>query len=166
MPTISLIAALANNHVIGLAGALPWQQKTDLQYFKDKTVNKPIIMGRKTFDTLGRPLPKRRNIVITRQQDLTIPGVEVFNDLTQAIAACADASEVMIVGGAKIYELALPIADQMYLTFIDAEPKGDTFFPQWDQAQWQVVSEEAHSADQDNQYAYKFLMLTRSNKNL
>ena len=161
MPIISLIAALANNRVIGNQGQLPWRQKADLQYFKAQTLNKPIIMGRTTFETLPAALPKRRNIIITRQTDYQADKAEVFTDLNAAIAACSEVPEIMIVGGAQIYQLALPIADRMYLTFIDAQPEGDTLFPQWDVNQWQLISEDIHPADADNQYAYNFSVLEK-----
>ncbi|MDF1795687.1 MAG: type 3 dihydrofolate reductase [Coxiellaceae bacterium] len=159
---LALIAAMAQQRVIGLNGDMPWHMPEDLKHFKRMTKGKAIIMGRKTFDSIGsKPLPNRRNIVITRQQDLMLDGCDVFNNLQDAIASCDDKDETMIVGGSTLYEQALPIADRLYLTFIDAEVEGDTFFPAWDSDQWVMADRQEHQADADNPYDYQFVTLAR-----
>ncbi|MDF1759381.1 MAG: type 3 dihydrofolate reductase [Coxiellaceae bacterium] len=158
---LALIAAMAQQRVIGLNGDMPWHMPEDLKHFKNMTAGKTVIMGRKTFDSIGKPLPKRRNIVISRQADLTIDGCDVFNDLPQAIASCDIDEVIMVVGGSTLYEQALPIADRMYLTFIDAAVEGDTFFPAWDSDQWQMASREEYPADKQNPYDYQFVTLER-----
>ena len=152
---------MSKNRVIGCNNQLPWHLPADLQHFKATTLNKPIIMGRKTYDSLGRPLPKRRNIVVSRQQDLHIEGCEVFSGIEQAIAATNDADEVVIIGGATLYQQALSWTDKLYLTMIDLEIGGDAFFPEWDEHQWKVVKRESFQPDKDNIYAYEFLTLIR-----
>lgn len=136
---IVIIAALARDGTIGNAGKIPWHIRDDLQRFKRLTLGHPVIMGRKTWDSLGRPLPGRRNIVLTRSAQ--IPGAECFPDLDAALAACGDAT-VFIIGGAEIYRLALPRADELYLTHVPLDVTGDTKFPALDPADWAVVSRE------------------------
>lgn len=133
---ISHITALSKNRVIGDKGRLPWHLSEDLKFFKEKTLNKCIIMGRKTFDSLGKPLPKRHNIVITRNPDWIVGGVDVFSDVETAIKhaqslAGTYGEEIMIVGGAEIYKLTLPLADRLYLTEIDQTVSGDAYYPEW-----------------------------------
>ncbi|MDF1655406.1 MAG: type 3 dihydrofolate reductase [Coxiellaceae bacterium] len=158
---LALIAAMAHQRVIGLKGDMPWHMPEDLKHFKNMTAGKTVIMGRKTFDSIGKPLPKRRNIVISRQADLVIDGCDVFNDLQQAIASCDAQEDIMIVGGSTLYEQALPFADRLYLTFIDADVEGDTFFPAWDSDEWQLVDRMECSADKENPYDYQFVTLER-----
>jgi dihydrofolate reductase len=158
---ISLIAAMAKNRVIGLNGGMPWHMPADLEHFKTKTLEKPIIMGRKTFETLGKALPRRRNIIITRNADYHADGCDVFTSLPEAIAACADVDEIMVVGGAQIYSQALSIVDRMYLTYIDIEVAGDTFFPEWDAALWQESTRDAHQADERHLHNFDFVQLDR-----
>lgn len=144
---ISLIAALTPNRVIGKDGKMPWHLSEDLKYFKKTTLNKPIIMGRKTFESLGqKPLPNRKNIVVTSDmfKFANIPGITIVNTLESALKACdADAEEVMIIGGAKIYEQFMPKADRLYLSLIHGEFEGDTYFPEYDAVKkWKKISED------------------------
>lgn len=150
-----MIAALARNRVIGLDNRMPWHLPADLRHFKAMTLGKPIIMGRKTWDSLGRPLPGRLNLVVSRQAGLHLQGAEVFASLDEAFAR-ADAwareqgvDELMLIGGAQLYAQALPLAERLYLTRIELEPRGDAHFPEWPAEQWQCVSHEAHAAEGD-----------------
>ncbi|HEX9023948.1 MAG TPA: dihydrofolate reductase [Geobacteraceae bacterium] len=127
--TISIIAAMAENRVIGRDGAVPWRVPEDLRHFRDVTMGHPIIMGRKTFEQIGRPLPGRMNIVLTRQPDYEAPGCRVCHSLADALAACAGADEVFICGGGEVYRQTISLADRIYLTIIDGEFAGNTLFP-------------------------------------
>ncbi|GLS89164.1 dihydrofolate reductase [Psychromonas marina] len=159
---VSMIAAMANNRVIGLDNKMPWHLPADLQFFKRVTLGKPVIMGRKTYQSIGRPLPGRQNIVLSRDANLSIDGVECVQTLEQAQKLVGDVDEVMIIGGATIYEQFLAQADRLYLTFIDLETKGDTQFPDYLQsAQWQEVEREKHLKDEKNGYNYQFVTLDK-----
>lgn len=159
--TISIIAAVAENRVIGHKNQLPWHLPNDLRNFKALTLNKPVIMGRKTFESIGKPLPGRENIIITRQQDYPAPGCQVMDSLEQALEYASDQEEVMIIGGANIYEQALPHADRMYITQIHCGFNGDALFPEWNEAEWREVKREDHSDDNLNVFPYSFLVLER-----
>jgi dihydrofolate reductase len=158
---LSLIAALAENRVIGIDNSMPWHLPGDFKYFKATTLGKPIIMGRKTWDSLGRPLPDRLNLVVSRQLDLELPGAEVFASLDAAIERAEawaheqGADEVMLIGGAQLYELGLAQADRLYLTRVALQPEGDAWFPEFDETQWQKVSSVANEAV-DDKPAYAF----------
>lgn len=158
---LSLIAALAQNRVIGVDNSMPWHLPGDFKYFKATTLGKPIIMGRKTWDSLGRPLPGRLNLVVSRQKDLTLEGAEVFTSLADAIARAEDwaqeqgVDEVMLIGGAQLYAQGLPQADRLYLTRVDLSPEGDAWFPEFDAAQWTLVSDTGNPAV-DDKPAYSF----------
>jgi dihydrofolate reductase len=158
---LSLIAALGENRVIGVDNSMPWHLPGDFKYFKATTLGKPIIMGRKTWDSLGRPLPGRLNIVVTRQADLQLEGAEVFTSLGAAVeraeawATEQGVSEVMLIGGAQLYEQGLAQADRLYLTRVALSPEGDAWFPEFDQAQWQLVS-NAENPAVDEKPAYSF----------
>lgn len=158
---ISLIAAMDKNRIIGNDNRLPWHLPADLKHFKAITLNKPIIMGRKTFDSIGKPLPQRRNMVISRQKKLNLPGCEVFSSLSDAIKAVDTNEEVMIIGGESIFRESLSLADRLYLTIIDHEFEGDTVFPQWDKKAWKVISSETHQSDERNRYGYTFIQLEK-----
>lgn len=159
---LAIIAAMAQNSVIGLAGEMPWHMPADLRHFKQLTVTKTIIMGRKTFDTLAGPLPNRRNIVVTRNPAFSAPGCDVFLDLDTAILeALRLSNDVMIVGGAHIYQQALSKVNRMYLTFIDAQVEGDTYFPVWQRNAWHQVSVSLHHKDDKNPYDYQFIEYER-----
>jgi dihydrofolate reductase len=148
----SLIAAIAQNNVIGRDNQLPWHLPADLKHFKALTLGKPIIMGRKTWDSLGRPLPGRLNLVVTRQSDLQLEGAEVFTTLeaaharAQEWAQAQDAEEVMLIGGAQLYEMGLAQADRLYLTRVLISPQGDAYFPDVKEADWHLSSAIEHSA--------------------
>jgi dihydrofolate reductase len=165
---IAIIVAVSQNNVIGRDNQLPWHLPEDLQYFKSVTMGKPILMGRKTFESIGRPLPGRVNIVITRDPDWTAEGVEIVNTIDDAMAAgaavckAANSDEIMIIGGAQIYRDCLPLADVLYLTKVEAEIEGDAFFPDIDLDQWQEVSEK--SPKTIDKYAYRFVILKRTKK--
>jgi dihydrofolate reductase len=157
MTILSMIVATANNRVIGKDNQMPWHLPADLQYFKAMTLNKPIIMGRKTFESIGRPLPGRRNIVITRDKGYQAAGIELASSVEEALALADGVEEVMVIGGGKIYQHCLPEAQRLYITHIDLEVDGDTYFPDYQGAgQWQLVKEESHAADQKNPYNYRF----------
>jgi Dihydrofolate reductase len=159
---ISLIVAMAQNRVIGRGNQMPWHLPADLRHFKSVTLGKPVIMGRKTFDSIGRPLPGRRNLVITRNSDWHTDGVESVNSLDAALALAGDEAEVMIIGGGQLYREALPLARRLYLTHIDLTVNdADTWFPDYSAYRWQKVAEEMHCADEKNPYNYSFETLER-----
>jgi dihydrofolate reductase len=139
---ISLVAALARRRVIGIGNQLPWRLPEDLQRFKRLTLGAPVIMGRKTHESIGRPLPGRRNTVVTRQPQAAWQGCSVAHSLDEALALAADAPEAFVIGGAELYAQALPRADRLYLTFIDADCDGDAFFPEFDPLAWREIERE------------------------
>ena len=147
-PGLALIVAVSKNGVIGAAGGLPWHIPEDLKYFRKNTVGHAIIMGRATWDSIGRPLPRRRNIVVSRQRDLKLEGAEVFHHLDDAIAAAREHDdEPRIIGGATIYEAAFPLATRLLLTEVQRNVEGDTFFPQWDPGNWREVARTPGSTE-------------------
>lgn len=152
---ISLVVAKSKNNVIGKNNQLPWYLPADLKHFKNVTMGKPIIMGRKTFDSIGKPLPGRRNIIISHQQNLFIDGCDVFHSIDDAFNAVKTEKEVMIIGGANLYAQILDRAHCIYLTIIDAEFDGDAFFPELNQ-EWKLISDEKFSHDEKNKYDYRF----------
>lgn len=158
---ISLIAAMANDHSIGIDNRMPWHLPADLKHFKKITLNKPIIMGRRTYESLGKALPQRTNIVITSQKNYIAPDCLIVHDLADAIKAAENADEIMIIGGGKLYAEAMSIVDRMYLTFIGLNTQGDTFFPKWNENDWREVSREVHQKDALNPYDYAFVVLER-----
>lgn len=154
---LSLIVAHSRDHVIGYDNGMPWHLPNDLAYFKKTTMGKPIIMGRKTFESIGRPLPGRENIVVTTNQDYKQDGVTVLHSVEDVLANRADDDgELMIIGGATLYKQALPNVDKMYITYIDESFEGDTFFPEIDEAEWELISEEKGIKDDHNPYDYYF----------
>lgn len=153
---ISLIAAMSENRVIGRDGQLPWHMPADLAHFKRLTMGHHVIMGRRTFESMGKALPGRTNIVITRQQGWRADGVMVAHTLDEAVEASRQEDEVFVLGGAEIFRLAMPRARRIYLTLIHARIEGDTFFPEIDERLWKLVSDERHEADQRNAHAYSF----------
>ncbi|ENN9980529.1 type 3 dihydrofolate reductase [Vibrio vulnificus] len=159
---ISMIAAMAKQRIIGKDNQMPWHLPADFAWFKRCTMGKPVVMGRKTYDSIGRPLPGRLNIVISRDESLVIEGVTMANSIAHALALAGDADEVMIIGGGSIYAECLPKADKLYLTFIDATIDGDTQFPDWGE-QWRESHCEHYSADEKNRYAMDFVILERDN---
>ena len=153
---ISLIVAAAENGVIGRQGELPWRLSDDLRRFKAITMGKPIVMGRKTWESIGRPLPGRHNIVITRQPGYAAEGCDVVSSVDAAIAASGDADEIMIIGGSEIYELFLRRAERIYLTRVHATLEGDARFMLPGTSDWRLVSDERHAADDSNEFDYSF----------
>jgi dihydrofolate reductase len=153
---ISIIVAAAENGVIGRRGELPWHLSDDLRRFKALTMGKPIVMGRKTFESIGRPLPGRRNIVITRQRGFAAEGCDVVSSIDEAIAAAGDAAEVMVIGGSEIYALFLPHATRLYLTRVHANVDGDALFPALREPDWTLVQDDRHLADGRNEFDYSF----------
>ena len=158
---VSIIAAMDRNRLIGNNNQLPWHLPADLAHFKRVTMGKPIIMGRKTYESIGRPLPGRTNIVLTRSPDFNAEGVLIANSLQQALDYVAVEEEVMVIGGSTIYELALPRADRLYLTYVEDSFEGDAWFPDFDLEQWSIVASEEHSADETNSSAYRFVAYAR-----
>ena len=158
---VSIIAAMDRNRLIGNNNQLPWHLPADLAHFKKVTMGKPIIMGRKTYESIGRPLPGRTNIVLTRSADFHAEGVVIAQSLQQALVHAAGNDEVMIIGGSSIYALALPEADRLYLTHIREAYQGDAWFPDFDPAQWRAVASEEHVADDKNPCDYSFVTYDR-----
>ncbi|MFQ1896386.1 type 3 dihydrofolate reductase [Aeromonas veronii] len=155
---ISMIAAMAHDRVIGKDNQMPWHLPADLAHFKRVTLGKPVLMGRKTFESIGRPLPGRRNLVISRNTDYQAEGIEVVGSVEAALALLAGSSveELMVIGGGHLYAEMLPSADCLYLTRIDLAVEGDTRFPAFDDGQWQRVDCESHPADEKNPHPYSF----------
>ena len=155
---ISMIAAMAHDRVIGKDNQMPWHMPADLAHFKRVTLGKPVLMGRKTFESIGRPLPGRRNLVISRNPDYQADGIEVVGSVEGALALLADneVAEVMVIGGGHLYAELLPKADCLYLTRIELEVEGDTRFPAFADEQWQCVEREVHQADEKNPHPYRF----------
>jgi dihydrofolate reductase len=162
-PRVTLIVAMTDDGVIGVDGRLPWRLPEDLRRFKAATLGKPVVMGRKTFESIGRPLPQRHNIVLTRQVGFSArdPAVTVVTTLEAALQAAGDVPEVMIIGGAEIYQLALPLAQRIILTRVHANVQGDTHFSPLDPKAWRVASSETYAADEKHAYSMTFEDLER-----
>lgn len=160
--TITIVAAMARNRAIGLQGRMPWHLPAELQHFKRTTLGKPVVMGRKTWEAIGRPLPGRQNLVVTRSARYRAEGAYCATSLDAAIEI-AEGAEVMVIGGGELYRLALPLAARMVLTHIDCEPQADTWFPEWNAAQWQRVRSERYPADERNEYTFEVLEFERIN---
>jgi dihydrofolate reductase len=158
---ISLIVAISKNYCIGKNNQLLWHLPKDLKFFKQHTTGKPIIMGRKTYDSIGKPLPNRRNIVISRNKDLKIEGVELTSSLQEAIDICTGIDEVCIIGGGKIYNEAISIVNRMYITFVETEIEGDTYFPKINFSNWHETFSETHEIDEKHQYNFAFKIFER-----
>jgi dihydrofolate reductase len=161
-PVISLIWAMARNRVIGDANALPWKLPADMRWFRRHTLGKPVIMGRKTFESFGaKPLPDRSNIVISRNPHYSAPGALVVTSLNAAIDAASTCEEIMIIGGASLYEQALPLAQRLYMTEVLADIEGDAHFPRYDSNNWREILREQHNADDKNRYDCVFVILEK-----
>lgn len=160
-PVVSLVAAMAENRVIGRGHGLPWRLPADMRHFVALTRGKPIIMGRRCHEAIGRALPERQNIVLSRNRAFRASGCTVVHDLESALTAAAGAAEIMVIGGEEIYRLFLGRADRIYLTLVHARIDGDTFFPQFDAAEWQEARRQQRPADADNAYGMSFLTLLR-----
>ncbi|MEP4148985.1 MAG: type 3 dihydrofolate reductase [Halioglobus sp.] len=164
---LAIIVAAAKNGVIGNNNALPWHLPEDLRYFKRVTMGKPIVMGRKTYESIGRPLPGRVNIVITRDRGWSADGVKVVHSLQEAVTLAAEiavidgVNELMVIGGAEIYSAALPQANRLYLTQVHAEVEGDAWLPEIDWSSWREVSRQCHEAGDGNPYDYSFAVFER-----
>jgi dihydrofolate reductase len=162
---ISMIAAMGIDRVIGLNNKMPWHLPADLKWFKQTTLGSPIIMGRKTYDSIGFPLPGRLNIILSRNKHLKIKGCRVVNSLDDALrlakAEDTDSKEIFITGGSHLYDKFLPDADRLYLTLIDEKFEGDTYFPDYSQFEWNEVDKTEHLFDDLNPYSYTFLTLDR-----
>ncbi|MGZ9030213.1 MAG: dihydrofolate reductase [Burkholderiaceae bacterium] len=156
-PRVTLILARARNGVIGANGGLPWRLPEDLQFFKRTTMGHPIVMGRKTWESIGRPLPGRRSVVVTRDRRFAVPGAEVAHSLGEAVLRCAEAEEIFVIGGAQLYAEALPRADRLLLTEIDADFDGDTFLPAPSSDVWAESSRERHPPTDGRSYAFDFV---------
>lgn len=158
---ISLIVASSANHVIGVRGELPWHLPNDFKYFKETTLGKPIVMGRRTWDSIGRALPGRLNIVMTRQADFAADGAICARSPEQAMEHAGEADELMIIGGGEIYSRFMPLATRIYLTRVNTELDGDTFFEPLDTSSWSLRSSEAHIADERHAFDYEFRVYDR-----
>ncbi|WP_113661667.1 dihydrofolate reductase [Pedobacter nanyangensis] len=161
MNQISIVVAVSENNAIGKDNQLLWHLPADLKHFKNITTGHTIIMGRKTYDSIGKPLPNRRNIIITRQKNLHIEGVEVVNSLDEALALSKDQEEVFIIGGAEIYKQALAVSHRIYLTRVHQEFEADAFFPELENETWKEVEKVDHLPDEKNKFAYTFSTLER-----
>ncbi|CAK4070955.1 type 3 dihydrofolate reductase [Vibrio sp. 16] len=158
---ISMIAAMANDRIIGKDNQMPWHLPADFAWFKRCTMGKPVVMGRKTYDSIGRPLPGRENIVISRDASLTIDGVTTVTSIDDALKAAGNVDEVMIIGGGAIYAACLPLANKLYVTHIDACVDGDTQFPDWG-AEFEECYSETFTADEKNAYNMRFVVLEKN----
>jgi len=157
---VTIIAAMARNRAIGLDGEMPWHLPAELKHFKESTIGKPIVMGRKTWESIGRVLPGRQNIVITRNPSFQAPGCTLARSLDQAMDL-ALGEEVMIIGGGQLYRLAMAVADRMILTRVDCEPGADTWFPEWQPEDWQQANIRNESANEQNPHAYQVIEWVR-----
>ena len=155
-PMISIIVAASSNDVIGVQGELPWRLSDDLKRFKARTLGKPIVMGRRTFESIGRPLPGRRNIVLARRRDFAAEGCEVVSSPAGALQVAGGVAEIVIIGGSEIYGLFLPKANRLYLTRVHAEIEGDAYFPAVDEDDWRLIDCEAVAASDVNEFAFEF----------
>jgi dihydrofolate reductase len=159
---IAAVVAMSENRVIGRQNKLPWHLPADLHHFKTITMGKPILMGRKTYESIGRPLPGRRNIIITRDPAFQAPGCVIVNSIESAVTAAVDCDmEIFIIGGALLYEQFLPRIQRIYMTVIHAEIEGDAFFPELNEQEWQETERTSYSADEKNNFAYSFVTLVR-----
>lgn len=158
---VSVIAARAENDIIGRGNALPWHLPRDLQRFKALTTGHTIIMGRRTWESIGRPLPNRRSIVVTSDPAYRAEGIEVAHSLDEALVRCTDEEEVFVIGGTALFEAALPVAQRLYLTTVHGRPDGDATFPPFDAAGWSEIEREEHPVDEHHAYAHTFSLLVR-----
>jgi len=158
---LSIIFAMDDNHLIGKDNGLPWHLPADLAFFKKVTTGHSIVMGRKTYDSIGRPLPNRRNLVITRNTDVSIDGCEVFNSIDSALQSAKEEDEVLVIGGANLCKQVLGQVDRLYITHIEGVFEGDTYFPDYDEGNWQEISCESHTPDEKNPHHYHFKILER-----
>ncbi len=159
---VAMVVAIAENRAIGKDNQLLWHLPKDLKHFKQITAGHTIIMGRKTFDSMGKPLPNRRNIVISRNKDLELPGAELVGSVQEALALCAaDEEEVYIIGGGEIYKMAMPLTDKIYLTVVQHSFDGDAYFPEIEPGEWKETASEYHAPDEKHQFGFTFSTLER-----
>ncbi|MFI3321726.1 MAG: dihydrofolate reductase [Rikenellaceae bacterium] len=161
--TTSIIVAIAKNRVIGKDNSLIWHISEDLRYFKRITTAHTIIMGRKSYESIGRPLPNRRNIVVSRNSDYSAAGCECVTSIESAIELCKDEQEIFIIGGGEIYKSTLPLADKLYITEVKHDYEGDTFFPEIDFSQWKEISRESYERGEKYEYPFDFVVYEREN---
>jgi dihydrofolate reductase len=166
-PVIALVVAMGENRAIGKDGDLPWRLSSDMRYFRKTTLGKPIVMGRRTFESLGRVLDRRLNIILTRDPDYAVQGAVVAHDLREALdiagneAKRAGVGEIMVIGGEELFREVLPKAGRIYLTEVHASPKADTWFPEFDRREWREVSRESHKAGPKDDHDFSFVLLER-----
>lgn len=158
---IATIFAMSENRVIGKNNQLPWHLPADLKHFKKVTLGKPILMGRKTYESIGRPLPERCNVVITKDSDYQAPGCVVVNSIEKALAVTKESDEIFVIGGALLYQEMLPLTQRLYMTIIHQQFEGDAFFPELNKNEWHEVERLNHSEDAENKHSYSFLILDR-----
>ena len=156
-PRVSLIVAMAKNRVIGLNNTLPWHLPADLKHFKELTMGHHIVMGRKTYESIGKPLPGRTSVVVTRNPVYSVPGAVVVNSLEAAISSCGDDEEIFVIGGAELYRQAITLADRIYLTEIDANIDGDAYFPEFTHSEWDELAREKHSQQEPLPLEFHFV---------
>lgn len=165
-PRISLVVAIASNRAIGKDNQLLWHLPNDLKFFKKTTTGHAVIMGRRTFESIGKALPNRRNIVVTRQTDYQADHIETVPSVKEALALCTGDDEVFVIGGGQLYEHTLSVADRVYLTRVEANIEGDTFFPELPEDEWERISAETHPADDRHAYSYAFEIWKRKTNKL
>ena len=165
MPTsLSIITAMDQNRLIGRDNGLPWYLPADLAFFKKTTLGKPILMGRKTYESIGRPLPGRQNIIISRDPNYRIDGCDTATGIEQALEMIKNQPEAMLIGGSSLYQQTIDLADKLYITFIHSQFEGDAWFPEIPSQNWVESAREDHSADDKNAYDYSFVTYLRSNQ--
>ncbi len=158
---LSIVVAMADNRVIGRGNRLPWHLPADLRHFKSLTMGKPVLMGRKTHDSIGRALPGRHNVVVTRQSGYMAKNCTVVNSIDSALAACSNDDEIMVIGGAELYRELLPLCETIYLTLVHGDFEGDTFFPEIAPEEWRETTRVEHPADEKNPHPYSFVVMQR-----
>jgi dihydrofolate reductase len=163
---ISMIVAMDENNAIGKDNELLWHLPDDFKHFKSVTMGKPIVMGRKTFESIGRPLPGRENIVVTRDKLFLSEGITIVNDIDAALSACDKYDEVMVIGGASFYEQMLPLADTLYVTLVHESFEADAFFPEISMGEWQVVEQREHASDEKHVHSFSFITYERVSKGI
>lgn len=163
---VSLIVAMAKNRVIGAENRIPWHLPNELRLFKSLTMGHHIVMGRKTYESINRLLPGRTTVIVTRQRDYTVPGAIVAHSVEEALDACKGDDECFVIGGADLFREALPFADRLYLTVVDAEPAGDTFMPAVDMADWRETQCESFPADEKHPHAYRYTVFERVHRQI
>lgn len=156
LPQLTLIAAVARNGIIGRKNDLPWHLPADLRFFRKTTIGKPVLMGRRTWQSIGRPLPDRQMIVLTHDRSYQAEGCKVAHSLEEALEIARPAAEIMVIGGATLFEQTLPLAQRLYLTQVEADVPGDVWFPDWNPAEWELVWQEAHPADDKHAWPFRF----------